>query len=241
MGCPKRHALGSARITDHDGDRGVNQSQKKVAMNQPCARFGDNRFVQIALVCYALFWVVLAIHPVDRSDWFLENLLVFATASVLIPTYRKFQLSNLSYALILLFLALHAIGAHYTYAKVPIGFWLRDFLHLQRNHLDRLLHFEFGFLLLYPMRELLRRSADARETWAAWLAVAAIAALSSFFEILEGIIAQVVRPDLGIAYLGTQGDIWDAQKDMTAAFAGAILATLLLLGAQLRRRNLTRD
>ena len=91
-------------------------------MSQPRARFGDNRFLQIVLVCYALFWVVLAIHPVDRSDWFLENLLVFATASVLIPTYRKFQLSNLSYVLILLFLALHAIGAHYTYGKVPIGF-----------------------------------------------------------------------------------------------------------------------
>jgi len=210
-------------------------------MNQPRARFGDDHFLQIALVCYALFWVVLAIHPVDRSDWFLENLLVFATASVLIPTYRKFQLSNLSYVLILLFLALHAIGAHYTYAKVPIGFWLRDFLHLQRNHFDRVIHFGFGFLLVYPMRELLRRAAGARKTWAAWLAVAAIAALSSFFEILEGIIAQIVRPDLGIAYLGTQGDIWDAQKDMTAAFAGAILATLLLLGAQLRRRNLTRD
>jgi len=91
-------------------------------MKQPCRRFIDNSFLQTALACYALFWAVLAIHPVDRSDWFLENLLVFATASVLIPTYRKFQLSNLSYALILLFLALHAIGAHYTYAKVPMVF-----------------------------------------------------------------------------------------------------------------------
>ena len=197
-------------------------------MNQTRAPFINNHFLQIALGCYALFWVLLAIHPVDRSDWFLENLLVFATASVLIPTYRKFQLSNLSYALILIFLALHAIGAHYTYAKVPIGFWLRDFLHLQRNHFDRVIHFAFGFLLLYPMRELLRRSAGARETWAAWLAVAVLTALSSFFEILEAIIAQIVRPDLGAAYLGTQGDIWDAQKDMVAAFLGAIVTAALL-------------
>src|SRR5438094_9726172 len=105
MGRPERHALGSARITDHDGGRGVNPSQKNVAMNQPRARFGDNRFLQIVLVCYALFWVVLAIHPVDRSDWFLENLLVFAMASVLIPTFRMFQFSYLSYVLNLLFLA----------------------------------------------------------------------------------------------------------------------------------------
>ncbi len=205
-------------------------------MKQPYGRFIDNSFLQTALACYALFWAVLAIHPVDRSDWFLENLLVFATASVLIPTYRKFQLSNLSYALILLFLALHAIGAHYTYAKVPIGFWLRDFLHLHRNHFDRVIHFAFGFLLVYPMRELFQRSAGAHETWAVWLAVAALAALSSFFEILEGIIAQVVRPDLGAAYLGTQGDIWDAQKDMTAAFLGAILTALLLTVRQHPRR-----
>src|SRR5438874_13679465 len=182
MGCPKRHALGSARITDHDVGRGVNPSQKNVVMNQPRARFGDNRFLQIVLICYALFWVVLAIHPVDRSDWFLENLLVFATASVLIPTYRKFQLSNLSYVLILLFLALHAIGAHYTYGKVPIGFWLRDFLHLQRNHFDRVIHFAFGFLLVYPMREFLERCAGARKMWTVWLAAVALAALSSFFE-----------------------------------------------------------
>src|SRR5213079_2805950 len=167
-------------------------------MKRSRKRFIDNRFLQLALGCYVAFWIALAIRPLDRSDWFLENLLVLVTASVLIPTYRRFQLSNLSYALILLFLALHAIGAHYTYGKVPIGFWLRDFLHLQRNHFDRVIHFGFGFLLVYPMRELLRRSAGARETWAAWLAVAALAALSSFFEILEGIIAQIVRPDLGI-------------------------------------------
>jgi putative membrane protein len=205
-------------------------------MNQHRARFTKNRFLQIALACYAIFWIALAIHPLDRSDWLLENLLVFATAIVLIATYRKFQLSNLSYALIFLFLALHAIGAHYTYAKVPIGFWLRDFLHLHRNHFDRVIHFAFGLLLLYPMRELLERSAGAHKTWALWLAVALLAALSSFFEILEGVIAQIVRPDLGTAYLGTQGDIWDAQKDMTAAFLGAILTALLLGVRQYSRR-----
>jgi putative membrane protein len=205
-------------------------------MNRPPARFIENPFLQIALGCYVVFWIALAIRPLDRSDWFLENLLVFATASVLIPTYRRFQLSNLSYAFILLFLALHAIGAHYTYAKVPAGFWLRDFLHLNRNHFDRIIHFAFGLLLLYPMREFLVRSAHAHESWAPWLAAAALAALSAFFEILEGIIAQIVRPDLGAAYLGTQGDIWDAQKDMIVAFLGAILTALFLVVRQPARR-----
>jgi putative membrane protein len=203
-------------------------------MKQSHPRFIDNRFLQIALGGYVLFWIALAIHPVDRSDWFLENLLVFATASVLIPIYRRFQLSNFSYALILVFLAFHAVGAHYTYAKVPAGFWLMDWLHLKRNHYDRIIHFAFGLLLLYPVRELLIRSAGAKPSWAPWLAVAALWALSSFFEILEGIIAQIVRPDLGTAYLGTQGDIWDAQKDMTAAFIGAILVALWLTFRQRR-------
>ena len=207
-------------------------------MNQPGSREIENYFLPVALGCYVIFWLALAIHPLDRSDWLLENLLVFFTAAVLVPTHRSFQFSNLGYGLIILFLVVHAIGAHYTYAKVPAGFWLQDWLHLKRNHYDRVIHFAFGFLLLYPMRELLIRSARAHERWAAWLAVVALAALSSFFEIVEAIVAQIVRPDLGAAYLGTQGDIWDAQKDMALAGFGALLCMLITaLGHRLRGRQ----
>src|SRR5205085_7924792 len=126
----------------------------------------------------------------------------------------------------------HTIGAHYTYAKVPAGFWLQHWLHLSRNHYDRVIHFSFGLLLLYPMRELLRRTACAKPLSAICLAVAALAGLSSFFEVIEAVIAQLVRPDLGAAYLGTQGDIWDAQKDMAAAFIGAVITALALTFAR---------
>jgi putative membrane protein len=111
---------------------------------------------------------------------------------------------------------------------VPAGFWLQHWLHLSRNHYDRIIHFSFGLLLLYPMGELLRRTANAKPFWDIGLSGAALAALSSFFEVIEAVIAQRVRPDLGAAYLGTQGDIWDAQKDMGAAFAGAILTAAVL-------------
>jgi putative membrane protein len=188
----------------------------------------DNDFLPIALAGYVAFWIALAIRPVDRGDWLLENLLIFITVAVLGGTYGRFKFSNTSYLLILIFLAFHTIGAHYTYAKVPIGFWARDWLHLDRNHYDRVIHFSFGFLFLYPMRELLIRSAHAHKTWAIWLAVAALCALSSFFEIVEAVVAQIVAPDLGTAYLGTQGDIWDAQKDMGAAFVGAVAAAICL-------------
>jgi putative membrane protein len=207
-------------------------------MDPPSKPFSHNRFLQILAGSYVVLWILLAIHPLDRQDWFLENILVFVTVAVIVATYRWFRFSNLSYALITIFLAVHAIGAHYTYAKVPAGFWLRDWFHLSRNHYDRIIHFGFGFSLLYPLRELLQRAAGARETWATWLAVAALAALSSFFEILEAIIAQMVRPDLGTAYLGTQGDIWDAQKDMAAAFWGAVLmAVVLTLRRQIHRSS----
>jgi putative membrane protein len=191
---------------------------------------GDNSdySLAVALGVYSLFWMALAIHPFDRRDWFLENLLVFVTVIVLGSTYRRFQFSKKSYILILAFLAIHTIGAHYTYAKVPLGFWMQDWLHLQRNHYDRVIHFSFGLLLVYPMRDLLMNSARAHKPWATWLSVVALAALSSFFEIVEAIVAQIVRPDLGAAYLGTQGDMWDAQKDMAAAFIDAIVAAVWL-------------
>lgn len=203
-------------------------------MNPARADFAENRFLQILLGSYFVFWILLALYPLNRGDWFLENLLVFTTALVLVSTCRKFQFSNTSYALIVLFLTLHAVGAHYTYAKVPAGFWMADWFHLSRNHYDRVIHFGFGFLLLFPMRELMQWSAGARGKWAAWLALAALAALSGFFEILEAIIAQIVHPELGTAYLGTQGDMWDAQRDMASAFLGAFIVALCLTFAHER-------
>ena len=185
-------------------------------------------FLPIAVGVYLILWIALAISPRDRGDWFLENLLIFISGAVLAITYRWFQFSNASYLLILIFLAFHTIGAHYTYAKVPAGFWLQHWLHLSRNHYDRVIHFAFGFLLVYPMTEVLARSARVKEIWAPWLAAAALWALSSFFEIVESVIAMIVRPDLGAAYLGTQGDMWDAQKDMACAFVGSVIVAVWL-------------
>src|SRR5207237_3993347 len=122
-------------------------------------------FLSTALGCYVVFWIALAIHPLDRGDWLLENLLIFIGIGVVGFTYRKFQFSNFSYALILIFLVFHTIGAHYTYAKVPAGFWLQNWLHLNRNHYDRFIHFSFVFLLLYTMLELLVRSVLAQLLW----------------------------------------------------------------------------
>lgn len=210
-------------------------------MNKKQPLFAKNHFLQVLTAAYAVFWLILARRPFDRADWFLENLLVFAMLALLGFSYGRFQFSNRSYALLALFLALHAIGAHYTYAEVPAGFWLRDMFHLGRNHFDRAIHFGFGLLLVYPMREFLRRRVTTRGAWSLWLAVVLIIGMSSFFEIVEAVIAQLVHPELGAAYLGTQGDSWDAQKDMAAAFLGAGLAAALMAltrSAVDRRRQL---
>jgi len=193
-------------------------------LNHPPRPFGDNRPLQ-AMVAWLLgFWLLTAIAPFDRHDWFLENLLVFVYSTLLVASYHRFRFSNLSYGLFTVFMTLHLTGAHYTYAETPLGFWLMDGLDLQRNHYDRLVHFAYGLLLAYPFYEVLRRAAGVRPGWAHFLVINAILAFSGFFEVLEAVIAMIVSPELGDAYLGTQGDIWDAQKDMGLALLGAILA-----------------
>lgn len=183
--------------------------------------FRENRFLQALCGAYLVFWVALAIAPHDRGDWLLENLLVFAAAALLIATHRLFAFSNLSSLLIAIFLSLHAVGAHYTYSLTPFGDWIEASLGLSRNPYDRLVHLAFGLLLAYPMHELMRRVLHVHGRWSYGLALLAILALSSSYEIVESWTARIVDPELGQAFLGTQGDEWDAQKDMTLALTGA--------------------
>jgi putative membrane protein len=193
----------------------------------PRGDFRRNRLLQALVLLYFAIWIAMAISPVDRHDWLLENLLAIALVTVLIATYRRFPFSDLSYVFITAFLVLHAIGAHYTYSKVPIGFWIKEVFHLERNHFDRIVHLAYGVLLFYPARELFLRAGGAKRGWAAMIALLAVIATSGLFEVIEAWVAQIVNPDLGAAYLGTQGDEWDAQKDMTMAVIGAIVTTLV--------------
>ena len=204
------------------------------ARDQSGVRLNDRPIVTGLLITYGLFWIGLAIAPVNRQDWFLENLLAVALVAVLVLTYRRFAFSLPSYYLILAFLLLHAIGAHYTYSEVPFGFWLKDALALSRNPFDRLVHFAYGLLLVYPLREVLMRLAGVRGMWVSYLAISGILAQSGFFEVIEAIVAMIVSPELGSLYLGTQGDEWDAQKDMAAAFFGALLT---IAGTMVLRRD----
>ncbi len=182
------------------------------------------------MIWLLVVWIVTAFRPLYPRDWLLENLLVFVFAALLIGTYRRFVFSNLSYGLYAVFITLHLVGAHYTYAETPAGFWVQSWFELERNHYDRFVHFTFGLLLAYPIRELLLRESGATRGWSAVLAIACILALSALYEVIEGITAMIVSPELGSAYLGTQGDEWDAQKDSALAFVGAVIAMLVHSG-----------
>lgn len=181
-------------------------------------------------------WIALAIEPVYRADWLLENLLVFAAVPALVLTRRRMRFSNAAYACLAAFFALHAIGAHYTYSLVPYDAWfeqlagrgLNEMFGWSRNHYDRLVHFAYGALLLLPASELLDRVAPPRGWWRFFLPVLFIASHSVVYEMIEFAAAIVFGGDLGQAYLGTQGDEWDSQKDSLLATSGALLAALAL-------------
>jgi len=174
-----------------------------------------------------LLWLVTAIAPSYRHDWLLENLLVFVAVIALAATRRRFRFSSLAYALISVFLSLHLIGAHYTYSETPLGYWMQDWFGWQRNHYDRLVHFAFGLLIVIPVRELLCRAARLHGHWLWFLSLSVIMAFSALYEAIEAIAAMLISPELGAAYLGTQGDEFDAQKDSLLALLGAILTLLL--------------
>ena len=168
------------------------------------AKAKPNRFLAGVIAVYGLVFVATAIAPRDFSIWLIENLLVFAFLGILVFTHRRFAFSNLSYLLIAIFLSLHAIGTNTGYAHSGIGNWLKEAFALKRNYYDRLIHFSFGLLLAYPVRELLARLAGVSKRASDWYAVSLIMAASSIFEVLEWNVAEIVSPGTGPDWLGAQ-------------------------------------
>jgi putative membrane protein len=208
------------------------------------------RYLRTLSVLFGLEWTALAVSPRHRQDWALENALSVAFVTALALSYRRLVLSRMSYTAIFLFLSLHTTGAHYTYSEVPYDAWARvltghavnDLFGWQRNHFDRFAHFAYGMLLAYPIRELLVRVARVRGLWAYYLPLAVTTSTSAAYEFVEWGAALVFGGDLGIAFLGTQGDVWDTQKDMALAAAGAIVSlTTLAMASGWRRCDVARQ
>lgn len=177
-------------------------------------------------------WIAAAINPVDRAAWLLENMLLAAAVIWVIATYRKWRLSAASYILIFAFFVMHVLGAHYTYSETPAGVWLQMIFDTERNHYDRAVHFFFGLLLVSPFRDQVECATrlSARAAWG--VSVLIITALSTAYELVEWLTAEIVSPDNAAAFLGTQGDVFDAQKDMGLAILGAFLGLVVAIMAR---------
>jgi putative membrane protein len=203
------------------------------------------RYVLCLAGLLLLLWVPLAFDPFDRKDWLLENVLVVLAVALLAATYRRFTLSRISYTLIFLFLCLHTVGAHYTYAEVPYddgwrsltGSSFNDLVGWERNNFDRVVHFCYGLLLAYPVREMFLRVAGVRGFWGYFLPLDLTMSTSMLYELIEWAAAEFFGGELGIAYLGTQGDVWDAHKDMALASLGALIAmsVVALINSRIKR------
>jgi len=177
-------------------------------------------------VAIVLAWS--AIGPHDRYTWFLEVAPVLLGAAILLPTYRRFPLTDLLYVLLAVHAVILMVGGHYTYAEVPLGHWAKEAFGLARNHYDRLGHFAQGFVPAILAREiLLRRRVVARGAWLFTIVVSICLAFSAFYELVEWTVAEL-SGTAAEAFLGTQGDVWDTQKDMALALVGAIVAQLAL-------------
>ncbi|MGH0028558.1 MAG: DUF2238 domain-containing protein [Myxococcota bacterium] len=187
-------------------------------------RWAENPLLRVLVGAYAAIWIWAAWSPRSRDDWALENLLVVALVATLVVGYRRLVFSNLTHVLLFVFLVLHAVGSHYTYTFTPVGFWVQDAFDLSRNPYDRIVHFAFGLLMTYPLRELVLRVLHVHGFWSYGLPAASILSLSATYEILEALAARIFDPELGIAFVGAQGDEWDAQWDMGLALLGAAIS-----------------
>ncbi len=198
----------------------------------------SSRFARLLLTIYLCEFLLLAIAPYDRATWLAENIPIVGIVLVLVVSHRWFRFSAASYLAMSVLIFLHTIGGYYTFERVPFG-WITDTFGFERNHFDRVAHFSVGFYA-FPLAEWLERRKLVNSRVLVFLfPVCAIFTVAALYEIIEWLYAAGAGQAAGAAFLGSQGDIWDAQKDMLADGLGAIVAVTVYLW--LRRPELNRE
>ncbi|HEX5012502.1 MAG TPA: DUF2238 domain-containing protein [Planctomycetota bacterium] len=189
--------------------------------------------ILLGVVFAVVVWAAIA--PADRPTWVLENALFVVGLAILLASYRWLPLSRVSYTLIAIFMCLHEVGSHYMYAGVPYDSWCQSLFGFsldavcgfERNMYDRFVHFSYGLLLAYPLREVVLRIADVKGFWGYFLPLDVTMSTSMLYELIEWGASLVFGENTGMAYLGTQGDPWDSHKDMLLASLGALISMLV--------------
>ncbi|MDM5271571.1 DUF2238 domain-containing protein [Sulfurovum sp. zt1-1] len=177
---------------------------------------------KIVYSIYVVVWIVMAINPKYRADWLLENVLVFIFFPFIVLMDIKHHYSLTSIVLLLIFASLHSLGSHYTYAEMEHFDAITHFFGFERNHYDRVVHFLFGLLVFRILFEMITYGISSLKT-ALIFTLTTVITISTIYEMIEWIAAVTFHPELGLAFLGTQGDIWDAQKDTLVAIMGALI------------------
>lgn len=190
----------------------------------------ENKYPKWLALCYTIFFIALGLNPAFRAVWVAEAIPLIIVFLFLVFSYRYFVFSNLAYTLMAIWLVLHNIGAHYTFANVPFD-WVNHLLDSNRNHFDRFAHFSIGFYA-FPIAEFLVRKGHCKPIIAALFGLFAIMATAAAYEIIEWWYAASAGSEAGIEFLGSQGDIWDAQKDMLADTLGAIFSLAIFFFAK---------
>ena len=186
------------------------------------------RYPLALLVLITVALALSGLAPYDRGTWWLEIFPILIGVPILVATYRRFPLTTLVYTLLAIHALILMLGGHYTYARVPFGFWAQDVFGFARNHYDRLGHFAKGFVPAMLAREILLRTSPLRRgRWLFVLVTAVCLAFSACYEFIEWG-AALAGGESADAFLGTQGDVWDTQWDMFFALIGAITAQLTL-------------
>ncbi len=176
---------------------------------------------------FLVFFILFGINPVDRAVWIVEVIPIIIVYLFLLSTYQKFKFTNISYSLMIIWMVWHTIGGHYTFANVPFDF-ITDLFNFQRNNFDRVGHIVVGFYA-YPMAEFLVRKKYTNVIVASFFGLFFVMSIAAGYEIIEWAYAVIDGGDTGIEFLGSQGDIWDAQKDMLADTVGALISIALFL------------
>lgn len=176
---------------------------------------------KIVYAIYIVVWIIMAINPKYPQDWLLENVLIFIFFPFVFWMDKKNNYTLLSVIFLLIYTSLHSLGSHYTYSEMEHFNVITQFFGFERNHFDRLVHFLFGLLTFRILFEMISSLATTVKS-AVLFTFTMIISISTFYEILEWAAATILHPELGAAFLGTQGDVWDAQKDTIAAMIGAL-------------------
>jgi putative membrane protein len=187
---------------------------------------------KILYILFIFFWLILAINPQFRDDWLLENILVFILFPTVVWLDKKYKFSIFAFTLIFLFGTAHIIGAHFTYSQMYYFDIVTNFFNFERNHYDRVVHFLFGLLITLPFYEILLHNFKSKIALS--ITFLLIISISSIYEQIEWIIVELFYQDLGISFLGAQGDIWDAQKDISLSIIGAFITIIIIINKNIK-------